>query len=85
MNWCRKLQKSHNLLRSLTHQIPEFIFQYRLFPDGRCSVPYASAGIAEMYEVRPNKCRTLHRPFSTGCIRTILPPPGQVFSNPPRH
>jgi PAS domain S-box-containing protein len=52
-----ELQKSHDLLSSLSRQIPGFIYQYRLFPDGRHCCPYASDGVTDLYEVTPEEVR----------------------------
>ena len=43
------LLQSHNLLASLSQQIPEILFQFRLYPDGRYCFPYASQAICELF------------------------------------
>ena len=43
------LLQSHNLLASLSQQIPEILFQFRLYPDGRYCFPYASEAICELF------------------------------------
>ena len=53
----QKLQQSHDLLASLSRQIPGTIYQYQLFPDGRSCFPYASDAIIDMYEVTPDDVR----------------------------
>ncbi len=45
-------QKSNNLLMKLSDALPAVIYQFRLYPDGRSSFPYASTGIENIYEVR---------------------------------
>ena len=52
-----KLEQSHNLLTSLSRQIPGMIYQFQLFPDGRSCFPYASDAIIDMYEVTPDEVR----------------------------
>ena len=52
-----KLQKSHDLLHTLSHQVPGMIFQFRLFPDGRFCFPYASDSIRELYGCSPEQVR----------------------------
>jgi PAS domain S-box-containing protein len=50
-----KLQKSHDLLTTLSRQIPGMIYQFQLFPDGRSRMPYASEAIRDIYEVSPEE------------------------------
>lgn len=52
-----ELQKSHDLLTNLSQQLPGFIYQFMLHPDGRSSVPYASDAITELFEVTPEEVR----------------------------
>ncbi len=52
-----RLQESHDLLATLSHQIPGTIYQFQLFPDGRSCFPYASDAIRETYEVTPEEVR----------------------------
>ena len=52
-----ELKQSHDLLISLSHQIPGMIYQYLLFPDGRSCFPYASDAIRDIYEVTPEQVR----------------------------
>ncbi len=47
------LQASHDLLDRLSQHVPGVIFQYRLHPDGRATIPYASEGLHELFGVRP--------------------------------
>ncbi len=49
------LQESHTLLRALSKQVPGMIYQYRLYPDGHSSFPYASDAITELFEVSPEE------------------------------
>jgi PAS domain S-box-containing protein len=52
-NLQEKLQQSHNLLQSLTDQVPGLIYQLKLFPDGRTSIPYAGRSMQEVYGIHP--------------------------------
>ena len=54
-NLSLELQKSHDMLRSLSLQIPGCMFQHRYFPDGRSSFTYASEGIRELFEMTPEE------------------------------
>jgi len=49
------LNKIKEKLENLTNQAPGTIYQYQLFPDGSSCFPYASEGICEVYEVKPNE------------------------------
>lgn len=51
------LQQSHDMITKLTLQVPGVVYQYRLFPDGRSSFPFASPGIWSIYEVTPEEVR----------------------------
>lgn len=52
------LEERSRLLEKLGAQIPGSIYQYRLYPDGRSTFPYASAGIREVYEVAADEVRS---------------------------
>ena len=45
--------RTHKLLSDLAQQVPGVIYQYQLFADGSSRFPFASAGIADVYEVSP--------------------------------
>ncbi|MBL8063971.1 MAG: PAS domain S-box protein, partial [Anaerolineales bacterium] len=45
----------HNRLTRITTHIPGFVFQFLMTSDGRFSVPYASTGIRDLYEVSPEQ------------------------------
>ena len=47
------LQASHDLLDRLSQHVPGVIFQYRLAPDGRSTMPYASVGLHALFGVAP--------------------------------
>lgn len=48
-----ELQKSHNLLKSLSRQVPGVIFQFQMMADGSFRIPYASDSIREIYQIHP--------------------------------
>ena len=50
-------RQSHDLLNSLSQQIPGMIYQYRLFPDGSSCFPYSSDAIEAIYGVSPETVR----------------------------
>lgn len=50
----RALRQSHDLLASLAAHAPGALYQFRLFPDGRSCLPYASTGFTNMFEVPPD-------------------------------
>ena len=52
-----KIDRMNESLARLTEQVPGVVYQYRLYPDGRSSFPYASSGISEIYEVTPEEVR----------------------------
>ena len=50
----KELMEKHELLENLARLVPGVIYQYRLFPDGRSAFPYASPGVADIYELSPD-------------------------------
>jgi diguanylate cyclase (GGDEF)-like protein len=50
-----RLRESASLITSLTNEVPGLVFQRRQLPDGRALFSYASAGIAEIYELTPEQ------------------------------
>ncbi|RZL11157.1 MAG: PAS domain S-box protein [Rubrivivax sp.] len=40
-------------LRGIASQIPGMVYQYRLYPDGRQTIPYASDGIRDVFGAEP--------------------------------
>ncbi|WP_245005019.1 sensor domain-containing diguanylate cyclase [Paraburkholderia sacchari] len=48
-----RLRESASLVTNLTNEVPGLVFQCRRTPNGHMSLPYASAGIAEIYELEP--------------------------------
>jgi diguanylate cyclase (GGDEF)-like protein/PAS domain S-box-containing protein len=55
--WARKLEESLSLLNNLAQRVPGVIYQYRLYPDGHSSFPFASDGLWNIYEVAPDVVR----------------------------
>ena len=51
----KKLIQNRDLFSNLACLVPGVVFQYRLYPDGRSSVPYSSLGINDIYEVTPEE------------------------------
>lgn len=49
------LAEVQNLLESLSVQMPGGIYQFRLFPDGRYCMPYASRSMIELFDVDPDE------------------------------
>ncbi len=46
-----QLQQSMDLIVNLTNEVPGLLFQYRMTAGGRACFPYASEGIADIYEL----------------------------------
>ncbi|HAT40440.1 MAG TPA: PAS domain S-box protein [Rheinheimera sp.] len=44
-------------LAKLTQQIPGMVYQFRMWPDGRCCFPYSSPGIIDIYHLTPEQVR----------------------------
>lgn len=49
-----KLKENNELLKNLSKQVPGSMYQYRVYPDGRTSLPYASQKIVELFEESPD-------------------------------
>jgi PAS domain S-box-containing protein len=43
-----ELRKSHDLLSKLSDQVPGAVFQFKSWPDGRFTIPFASKGLTAM-------------------------------------
>jgi len=56
--WANRLEQSLNLLKNLAQRVPGVIYQFRMFPDGRSCFPFASDGIWDIYEVRPEEVQS---------------------------
>ncbi len=50
-----KLILNYKFLEDLSNNIPGFIYQLQLFPDGRSCLPYASKGIIDVFGIHPKK------------------------------
>jgi diguanylate cyclase (GGDEF)-like protein/PAS domain S-box-containing protein len=50
-----RLQQTVDLVTSLTNEVPGLVFQYRRLPTGASFFSYASAGIADIYELAPEQ------------------------------
>lgn len=48
-----ELRRSAELLTHLTDEVPGLVYQYRQWPDGSASFPYASAGIVAIFGTNP--------------------------------
>lgn len=46
-------QDALNHLQKIASQIPGMVFQFQLFPDGSCCIPYANEAIRTIYRVSP--------------------------------
>ena len=57
LTFLREAEKSAELLKRLTDQVPGVVYQYRLYPDGSSCFPYASSGMEMIYEVTPEEVR----------------------------
>ncbi|MFP6562631.1 diguanylate cyclase [Paraburkholderia sp. B3] len=64
-----RLRESVNLITNLTNEVPGLVFQRRSLPDGCVSFPYASAGIAEIYELTPEAVA-----HDAACIEALIHP-----------
>jgi len=53
----QRLRESDQLLRNLARLVPGVIYQFCQHPDGHLSIPYASPGIDEIFEVAPEDVR----------------------------
>ncbi|MFU8788140.1 MAG: EAL domain-containing protein [Methylobacter sp.] len=51
-------QSSHDALdrlQKIASQVPGLVFQFQLFPDGHCCIPYANEAIRSLYRVSPEE------------------------------
>ncbi|WP_200193124.1 PAS domain S-box protein [Halorhodospira abdelmalekii] len=51
----QELESTRNQLTSLAAQLPGFVYQYRIWPDGHSAFVYASQGIREIYGTTPDQ------------------------------
>jgi diguanylate cyclase (GGDEF)-like protein/PAS domain S-box-containing protein len=64
-SWARRLEESLALLHNLAQRVPGVIYQYRLYPDGRSSFPFASDGLWGIYELTPEQVKEDATPVFT--------------------
>jgi diguanylate cyclase (GGDEF)-like protein/PAS domain S-box-containing protein len=57
------LQQSHDLLTKISAEVPGIIFQFRMYPDGRCCFPFISEAVRKMYGLTPEALREDATPF----------------------
>ena len=53
----QELRRENDLLRNLARRVPGMLYQYRRYPDGRSSLPFASEGIREVFGVEPGQVK----------------------------
>jgi len=53
VNTQKLLEKSDNLLKKLSQQVPGVVYLFKMQPDGHTSFPFASENIYDIYEVNP--------------------------------
>ncbi len=53
----KKLTDNNEMLEKLADQVPGTICQYQYFPDGSSCFPFASKGIYDVYEVKPEEIK----------------------------
>ncbi|MDD2501724.1 MAG: histidine kinase dimerization/phospho-acceptor domain-containing protein, partial [Geobacter sp.] len=58
-----RLQESHNLLNTLSQQVPGMIYQFNLLPDDSSFFPYVSDGIQNLYGIQPDAVKLTAQPF----------------------
>lgn len=64
-----RLRESATLVTNLTNEVPGLVFQRRQLPDGRAWLSYASAGIAEIYELTPEQAA-----HDAACVDALIHP-----------
>ncbi|MDD2502196.1 MAG: HAMP domain-containing protein, partial [Geobacter sp.] len=58
-----RLQESHNLLNTLSQQVPGMIYQFNLLPDDSSFFTYVSDGIQDLYGIQPDAVKLTAQPF----------------------
>ncbi len=53
----QELDEALRRLGKLASRLPGMVYEYRLFPDGRASMPFVSEGIAKLYRITPDEVR----------------------------
>jgi PAS domain S-box-containing protein len=49
------LRQSRDLFNKLSQRVPGVIYQFKLFPDGRCTFPFASEGMLHIFGIPPER------------------------------
>jgi diguanylate cyclase (GGDEF)-like protein/PAS domain S-box-containing protein len=57
------LQQQHDLLAKISAEVPGIIFQFRMYPNGRCCFPFISEAVRKMYGLKPESLREDATPF----------------------
>jgi diguanylate cyclase (GGDEF)-like protein/PAS domain S-box-containing protein len=52
-----KQQKAENKLRKIASQVPGIVFQFQLYPNGKCCIPYANENLLKIYRISPEDVR----------------------------
>ena len=60
---CGHEAQAMRLLQDLTRNVPGVIYQFRLRPDGRSRVPFASEGLLNLFGIPPEQVREDASPF----------------------
>ncbi len=55
--WATRLEQSLALLDNLARHVPGVLYQFQLRPDGSACFPFASQGLWQIYELRPEQVR----------------------------
>jgi len=55
--WATRLEQSLALLDNLARHVPGVLYQFQLRPDGSACFPFATQGLWQIYEVRPEAVR----------------------------
>ncbi|WP_458735266.1 EAL domain-containing protein [Zobellella taiwanensis] len=53
----RQFEQLLTRLQTIASRVPGVVYEYRLYPDGRSSFPYASEGIRQIYRISPEQAR----------------------------
>lgn len=52
-----EVREVYDRLHKISNQVPGALYQFRLWPDGNCAFPYASAGMKGVYGYAPEELR----------------------------
>ena len=59
----QELQQSHDLFTKISAEVPGILFQFCLYPDGRCCFPFISEAVRKMYGLTTEDLREDATPF----------------------